>query len=131
MADVSTSTGPEHISCKYEVDGKHIVCSVDNMDVSFNVKNVVSWCFTTVILQGHISEKLRMRLIGRVSFYRLYVVVSFDPERSLTKLIYLNYGATTEQPKHLLKSIFGPNLTETPRQTFFWSYFFSVFLKFA
>ncbi len=60
-----------------------------------------------------------MQLIGRVSFYGLHVVVSFDPARSETKLKYLTYGATTEKPKHLLKNIFGSNLTETPRQFFF------------
>ncbi len=47
-------------------------------------------------------EKLITRLAGRVSFHGLDVIVRFDPESLKMELKHLSYGATTEQPTHLL-----------------------------
>ncbi len=49
-ADVFKSTKPENISCGQEGGQKIIVCSVFNLDVTFNVRTLVRWCILAEFL---------------------------------------------------------------------------------
>ncbi len=49
-AQVLKSTGPEHILCREEYDENSIVCSVSNLNVTFNVIHVVSFCINVTHL---------------------------------------------------------------------------------
>ncbi len=72
-------------------------------------------------------EKLITRLAGRVSFHGLDVIVRFDPESLTTELKHLSYGATTEQPTHLLNFIYHSSMHRRLCRQFFLDYFASVF----
>ncbi len=66
-----------------------------------------------------------------MSFHGLHVVARFNPVSLATELNLLDYGASAEQPKHLLKRIFGSNAAGTPRQMFFRAYIGAVFSRFT
>ncbi len=54
-AEVFASTGPDNASCIHDGDGKHIVCSVDNLDVTFNIYKFVSCHLLAAVLGFRIT----------------------------------------------------------------------------
>ncbi len=53
--EVIKSTRPENISCGQLGQGKPIVCSAYNLDVTFNIKHTVGWCAIVNLLGFHIK----------------------------------------------------------------------------
>ncbi len=130
-AHVLKSTGPDHILCREEYDENSIVCSVSNLNVTFNVIHVVSFLHQRDTLKYISWERRRKWAMGNVSFNGLHVVAAFYPTSLVTEIRRVDYGAATEQPTHLLTGVFGSTLTENPRRQFFLGYLGSVFSQFT